>query len=90
MRKDSNPVVRLKPSSYQPSKAELEEEVHIDVTLQELLHAVVRDVCCSAPKFDTMDGVGPWGRTVSGGGFDRGAGLFLFVAVGAQVAERRV
>ncbi len=35
-------------------------------------------------------GVGPWGRTVSGGGFDRGAGLFLFVAVGAQVAERRV
>ena len=33
---------------------------------------------------------GPWGRTVSSGGFEPGAGLFLLVAVGAQVAERRV
>ena len=35
-------------------------------------------------------GVGPCGRTVSGGGFDRVAGLFLLEAVGAQVSERRV
>ena len=32
-------------------------------------------------------GVGPWGRTVSCGGFDRGAGLLLFEAVGAEIAE---
>ena len=35
-------------------------------------------------------GVGPWGRTVSCGGFDRGAGLFLLEAVGAQVSKSRV
>ena len=35
-------------------------------------------------------GVGPLGRTVSGGRFDRLAGLFLLDAVGAQVAEGRV
>ena len=34
------PVVRLKPSSYQPSKAELEEDVAIEATPQELLRAV--------------------------------------------------
>ena len=32
-------------------------------------------------------GVGPWGRTVSCGGFDRGAGLFLLEAAGAEIAE---
>ena len=42
--KDDKPIVRLRPSSYQPSKAELEEEVRIDATPQELLRAVVRDV----------------------------------------------
>ena len=37
-----------------------------------------------------LSGVGPWGRTVSGGRFDRLAGLFLLEAIGAQVAEGRV
>ena len=35
----------------------------------------------------TEPGVGPWGRTVSGGSFDRLAGLFLLETVGAEVAE---
>ena len=38
------PKVRLKPSSYQPSKAEMEEDIGIDTTPEDLLRAVVRDV----------------------------------------------
>ena len=38
------PAVRLKPSSYQPSKAEMEEDIGIDTTPENLLRAVVRDV----------------------------------------------
>ena len=41
---DKRPVVRLKPSSYQPSKAELEEDVRIDTTPEALLRAAVADV----------------------------------------------
>ena len=37
-------VVKLKPSTYQPSKAELEEPIQIDVTPEELARAVVRPV----------------------------------------------
>ena len=37
-------AVRLKPSSYQPSKAELEEDIAIDTTPENLLRAVVREV----------------------------------------------
>lgn len=44
MKDDKKPVVRLKPSSYQPSKAELEEDMRIDATPEQLLQAVVRDV----------------------------------------------
>ena len=44
MSKDPKPVVELMPSSYQPSKAELEEEVHIDATPEELARAVLRQV----------------------------------------------
>ena len=44
----------------------------------------------SAVQLSRDLGVGPWGRTVSGGRFDRLAGLFLLKAVGAQVAECRV
>ena len=44
MPKDSKPIVRIRPSSYQPSKAELEEEVRIDATPEALRQAVVRDV----------------------------------------------
>ena len=35
-------TVRLKPSSYQPSKAELEEEFTIDASPEEAAVAVVR------------------------------------------------
>ena len=42
--KSQEPRVRLKPSSYQPSKAELEEDVRIDATPEALLAAVVRSV----------------------------------------------
>ena len=35
-------------------------------------------------KLPPMPGVGPWGRTVSGGQFDRLAGLFLLETVGAH------
>ena len=38
------PAVRLKPSSYQPSKAEMEEDIAIDTTPEDLLRAVVCDV----------------------------------------------
>ena len=36
--------VRVKPSRYQPSKAELEEPVRIDATPDELAAAVLRPV----------------------------------------------
>ena len=38
------PAVRFKPSSYQPSKAEMEEDIGIDTTPENLLRAVVRNV----------------------------------------------
>ena len=38
------PVVEVLPYSYQPSKAELEEEVEIDATPEELGDALMRDV----------------------------------------------
>ncbi len=38
------PVVRLRSNRYQPSKAELEEEVHIPATPEQLAKAVVRTV----------------------------------------------
>ena len=38
------PVVEVVDSSYQPSKAELEEDVRIDATPEELLRAVLRPV----------------------------------------------
>lgn len=38
------PVVRLKPSSYQPTEAELEEPIKIDATPEELALAVLRPV----------------------------------------------
>ena len=41
---ETKPVVKLAKSSYQPSKAELEEEVQIDASFQELTRAVVQDV----------------------------------------------
>lgn len=38
------PVVRLKSNRYQPTKAELEEEISIPTTPKRLAKAVVRDV----------------------------------------------
>lgn len=38
------PTVRLKPSSYQPSKAELEEEVRIEAAPEDVARAVARQV----------------------------------------------
>ena len=38
------PVVRVKPHSYQPSKAELEAPIRIDATPQQLAKAVVTPV----------------------------------------------
>ncbi len=38
------PVVRLKRSGYQPSKAELEEDVSIDTTPERLVRAVLTQV----------------------------------------------
>ena len=38
------PIVFLKSSRYQPSKAELEEEIHIDATPEELAKAVLKQV----------------------------------------------
>ena len=38
------PVVRIKPSSYQPSRKELKEEIRVDATPEELARAVLRQV----------------------------------------------
>ncbi len=38
------PTVRVKPHSYQPSKAELDEPVKIDATPEQLAEAVLRPV----------------------------------------------
>ena len=38
------PEIRVKPYSYQPSKAELEEAVKIDATPDELVQSVLRPV----------------------------------------------
>lgn len=39
---DEVPTVKLKPSSYQPSKAELEEAVRIDAAPADVARAVMR------------------------------------------------
>ena len=38
------PTVHLKPSSYQPSMAELEEEVRIDAAPEDVARAIMRPV----------------------------------------------
>ena len=38
------PVIRVKPHAYQPSKAELEEPIHIDATPQQLAKAAVTPI----------------------------------------------
>ena len=43
-KKQTLPVVRAKPYSYQPSKAELEEPIIVDATPQELARAAVTPI----------------------------------------------
>ena len=38
------PTVRVRPFSYQPNKAELEEDMRLDATPEELARAVLRPV----------------------------------------------
>ena len=47
MKKDApknKPILKLKPHTYQPTKAELEKDVSLPTTPDELLSCVVRDV----------------------------------------------
>ena len=44
------PVVRLYPSSYQPSKAELEEEIVIDASPEDIARAVGQQVTIETIK----------------------------------------
>jgi len=44
MTKPEKPTVRIKPGSYYPTKKELEEDVCIDATPEELAAAVLRSV----------------------------------------------
>ena len=44
MNANDKPTIKLQPSSYQPSKAELEEPIHIPMTPEELARAVGRQV----------------------------------------------
>ena len=41
---NKKPVVRVRPYSYQPSKAELEEDVRVDATPEEVRAALMRPV----------------------------------------------
>ena len=40
----ARPVVTIKPATYQPSKAEIEEDVSVDATPEELAKAALRQV----------------------------------------------
>lgn len=44
MPKKFKPTVHLKHPSYQPSRVELEEDVSIDTTFEEMTQAVVKEV----------------------------------------------
>ena len=41
---DDKPVVRVQPATYQPSKAEIEEDVSIDTTPEELARVALQPV----------------------------------------------
>ena len=41
---DSRPTVEIPPQGYQPSKAELEEEIKIDATPEEVARQLVQPV----------------------------------------------
>ena len=58
----TKPVIELPPSSYQPSKAELEEEIHIPMTPEELARAVGRQVVVREiePEKLRLSSIFPW------------------------------
>ena len=41
---DDKPVVRVQPATYQPSKAEIEEDMSIDTTPEELARVALQPV----------------------------------------------
>ena len=43
-KKPDRPTVKVKPRSYQPTKAELREELHIPTTLEHLTRLVTKTV----------------------------------------------
>ena len=43
-REATRPTIRVKPHTYQPTRAELREDVSIDATPEELARAVLRPV----------------------------------------------
>ena len=49
------PTVRLKPSSYQPTKAEMEKDVMVAATLDDLARAVTRTVDVEAAEADDQE-----------------------------------
>ena len=42
--KDGRPVVKVKPASYKPTKAELEEDMSVDATPEEVAEALTRAI----------------------------------------------
>ena len=49
-KKVNKPILKVKHRSYQPSKAELEEELSISATPEQLAKAAVRDVIVKIKK----------------------------------------
>ena len=56
MTKTSKPVVRLRPAKYQPTKAELEEDMSIDATPEELAQVAFRPVTIKTVDEDDDQG----------------------------------
>ena len=54
--KPEPPVLEVLHPSYQPSKAELEEDLRVDVTPEELVRAVMRPVKMRYVKFPKRRG----------------------------------
>ena len=51
-------AVRVKPSSYQPSKAELEEDMSVDATPEALADCIGRSVAVTKPQVRTGSDTG--------------------------------
>ena len=44
MKHSNGPVVKVKPKSYQPTRSELREKIHIPTTPEQLAKAVVQPI----------------------------------------------